>query len=55
MVAALSLTDQADNLITVNWGSLSFQMHRHRAEHLIVVKGMAKVTNGDNVFLLEEN
>jgi mannose-1-phosphate guanylyltransferase/mannose-6-phosphate isomerase len=35
--------------------SLSLQLHRHRAEHWIVVKGTAKVTNGDQVFLLEEN
>jgi mannose-1-phosphate guanylyltransferase / mannose-6-phosphate isomerase len=35
--------------------SLSLQMHHHRAEHWIVVKGTAKVTNGENVFLLEEN
>lgn len=35
--------------------SLSLQMHRHRAEHWIVVKGTAKVTNGEQVFLLEEN
>ncbi len=35
--------------------SLSLQMHNHRAEHWIVVKGIAKVTNGENVFLLEEN
>jgi mannose-1-phosphate guanylyltransferase/mannose-6-phosphate isomerase len=42
--------------ITVKPGaSLSLQMHHHRAEHWIVVKGTAKVTNGDNVFLLEEN
>lgn len=35
--------------------SLSLQKHQHRAEHWIVVKGSAKVTNGDEVFLLEEN
>lgn len=35
--------------------SLSLQMHNHRAEHWIVVKGVAKVTNGEKVFLLEEN
>ncbi len=35
--------------------SLSLQMHHHRAEHWIVVKGTAKVTNGELVFLLEEN
>jgi mannose-1-phosphate guanylyltransferase / mannose-6-phosphate isomerase len=42
--------------ITVKPGAkLSLQMHRHRAEHWIVVKGTAKVTKGDQVFLLEEN
>ncbi len=35
--------------------SLSLQLHHHRAEHWIVVKGTARVTNGDSVFLLEEN
>ncbi len=35
--------------------SLSLQMHHHRAEHWIVVKGTAKVTNGEEVFLLIEN
>lgn len=35
--------------------SLSLQMHHHRAEHWIVVSGIAKVTNGEEVFLLEEN
>ncbi|WP_305845664.1 mannose-1-phosphate guanylyltransferase/mannose-6-phosphate isomerase [Photobacterium kishitanii] len=31
------------------------QMHYHRAEHWVVVKGTAKVTNGDKTFLLTEN
>jgi len=35
--------------------SLSLQMHHHRAEHWIVVKGTAKVTRGDESFLLSEN
>ncbi len=35
--------------------SLSLQMHHHRAEHWIVVKGIAKVTNGNDIFLLKEN
>jgi mannose-1-phosphate guanylyltransferase/mannose-6-phosphate isomerase len=35
--------------------SLSLQKHHHRAEHWIVVKGSAEVTNGDKVFLLQEN
>lgn len=42
--------------ITVNPGaSLSLQMHHHRAEHWIVVKGTARVTRGEEVFLLGEN
>lgn len=31
------------------------QMHYHRAEHWVVVKGTAKVINGDKTFLLTEN
>jgi mannose-1-phosphate guanylyltransferase/mannose-6-phosphate isomerase len=30
-------------------------MHRHRAEHWIVVKGVAEITNGDQVIILTEN
>ena len=35
--------------------TLSLQMHHHRAEHWVVVAGTARVTRGDEVFLLEEN
>lgn len=35
--------------------SLSLQMHHHRAEHWIVVKGTAEITNGDQVITLKEN
>ncbi len=42
--------------ITVKPGhSLSLQMHHHRAEHWIVVKGTARVMRGDEVFLISEN
>ena len=42
--------------IVVNPGAkLSLQMHHHRAEHWIVVKGTAEVTNGERSFLLAEN
>ncbi|GCB06406.1 GDP-mannose pyrophosphorylase [Ralstonia sp. SET104] len=52
--------DQGDRFqvkrIIVNPGSsLSLQMHHHRAEHWIVVRGTAKVFNGDQVMLLSEN
>lgn len=35
--------------------SLSLQMHHHRAEHWIVVRGTAEITNGEQVILLAEN
>ncbi|WP_028575410.1 mannose-1-phosphate guanylyltransferase/mannose-6-phosphate isomerase [Desulfonatronovibrio hydrogenovorans] len=42
--------------ITVKPGAkLSVQMHHHRAEHWVVVSGTAKVTNGQESFLVTEN
>ena len=42
--------------IVVNIGAaLSLQMHHHRAEHWIVVRGTAQVTRGDEILLLGEN
>jgi len=42
--------------IIVNPGcQLSLQKHHHRAEHWIVVKGTARVTRGEESFLLGEN
>jgi len=35
--------------------ALSLQMHHHRAEHWIVVKGTAQVTRGEATFLVTEN
>ena len=35
--------------------SLSLQMHHHRAEHWVVVKGTAEITNGNQVITLTEN
>ncbi len=35
--------------------SLSLQKHYHRAEHWVVVKGTAEITNGDKTILLTEN
>jgi len=35
--------------------SLSLQLHHHRAEHWVVVRGTARVTRGDDVFLVSEN
>ena len=36
-------------------GTLSLQMHHHRAEHWIVVSGTARVTKGEETFLVSEN
>ena len=52
--------DQGDRFqvkrIVVNPGArLSLQMHHHRAEHWVVVRGTAEVTNGEKTFLLGEN
>lgn len=42
--------------ITVKSGaSLSLQLHHHRSEHWIVVKGTAEVTRGEDVFIVNEN
>ncbi len=42
--------------IVVNPGArLSLQAHHHRAEHWVVVKGTARVVNGDQEILLAEN
>ncbi len=42
--------------ITVNPGAkLSVQMHHHRSEHWIVVRGTARVHKGDETILLTEN
>lgn len=35
--------------------SLSLQMHHHRSEHWVVVSGTAKVTNGEDTFLVNIN
>ena len=42
--------------IVVNPGAaLSLQMHHHRAEHWIVVRGTARVTRGNTSYLVSEN
>jgi len=42
--------------LTIKPGAkLSLQQHRHRAEHWVVVKGIARITRGEDVFLLAEN
>ena len=46
---------QVKRIVVKPGGTLSLQMHHHRAEHWIVVSGTAKVTRGDATFLLSEN
>ena len=46
---------QVKHIVVKPGGKLSLQMHHHRAEHWIVVSGTARITRGDEVFLLEEN
>jgi mannose-1-phosphate guanylyltransferase/mannose-6-phosphate isomerase len=42
--------------IVVNPGaSLSLQLHHHRAEHWVVVTGTARVTRGEETFIVSEN
>ncbi len=46
---------QVKRIMVKPGASLSLQKHHHRAEHWIVVRGTAEVTNGDQVTLLGEN
>lgn len=46
---------QVKRIVVEPGAALSLQMHHHRAEHWIVVRGTARVTRGDEVFLLSEN
>ena len=46
---------QVKRIVVDPGASLSLQMHYHRAEHWIVVRGTARVTRGDETFLLTEN
>ncbi|WP_431289948.1 mannose-1-phosphate guanylyltransferase/mannose-6-phosphate isomerase [Burkholderia cepacia] len=46
---------QVKRIIVAPGAQLSLQMHHHRAEHWIVVKGTALVTNGDAEIILTEN
>ncbi|SFC24169.1 mannose-1-phosphate guanylyltransferase (GDP) /mannose-6-phosphate isomerase, type 2 [Polaromonas sp. OV174] len=46
---------QVKRIVVKPGGTLSLQMHHHRAEHWIVVRGTAKVTRGEDTFLLSEN
>ena len=46
---------QVKRIVVKQGGRLSLQLHHHRAEHWIVVRGTARVTIGDEVRFLYEN
>ncbi len=46
---------QVKRIVVKPGGVLSLQMHHHRAEHWVVVKGTAKVTIGEDDILLQED
>jgi mannose-1-phosphate guanylyltransferase/mannose-6-phosphate isomerase len=46
---------QVKRIVVKPGAALSLQMHHHRAEHWIVVRGTAQVTRGDTSFLVSEN
>lgn len=46
---------QVKRIIVKPGGVLSLQMHHHRAEHWVVVKGTAKITLGESETLLQED
>jgi len=49
------IRDQVKRITVKPGAALSTQMHHHRAEHWVVVSGTAKVTNGDETFLVTED
>ena len=46
---------QVKRIVVNPSGVLSRQYHHHRAEHWVVVRGTARITNGDKTFLLSED
>ncbi|HEX2566481.1 MAG TPA: mannose-1-phosphate guanylyltransferase/mannose-6-phosphate isomerase [Burkholderiales bacterium] len=46
---------QVKRIVVEPGAALSLQLHYHRAEHWIVVQGTARVTRGEETFLLTEN
>ena len=46
---------QVKRIIVKPYEKLSLQKHQFRDEHWVVVSGIAKVTNGEETFLLSEN
>jgi mannose-1-phosphate guanylyltransferase/mannose-6-phosphate isomerase len=54
---SISVADrfQVKHIVVKPGARLSLQMHHHRAEHWVVVRGTAEVTCGEKVFLLSED
>ena len=46
---------QVKHIVVEPGAGLSLQLHKHRAEHWVVVQGVAEVTCGDRVFRLGED
>jgi len=46
---------QVKRLVVKPGASMSLQLHHHRAEHWVVVSGTARITRGEETFLLGEN
>ncbi len=46
---------QVKRIVVKPGGRLSLQLHHHRAEHWVVVRGIARVTVGESVKMLSEN
>jgi mannose-1-phosphate guanylyltransferase/mannose-6-phosphate isomerase len=46
---------QVKRIIVQPGGVLSLQKHHHRAEHWVIVRGTARVTSGEEEFLVAEN
>jgi mannose-1-phosphate guanylyltransferase/mannose-6-phosphate isomerase len=46
---------QVKHIVVKPGGRLSLQMHHHRAEHWVVVRGTAKVTVGEQTQMVSEN
>jgi mannose-1-phosphate guanylyltransferase/mannose-6-phosphate isomerase len=46
---------QVKRLMVKPGGKTSIQIHHHRSEHWVVVEGTAKVTRGEDTFLIHEN
>lgn len=46
---------QVKRILVKPGASLSLQMHNHRAEHWVVVKGTARVVRGKEILVLSEN